>query len=169
MDASKFAKSYLFAATALFIATATPAYADNDDGWFWGRGHMGQWFKGEWMGRSMMDGWGPGMMMGGRLSEQRLNALKEELAITAAQEKLWADYAAAVKLATTSMRETHVQMMSRDIPETLPERITLHENLMTARQEALKTTNAATLALYNALDAKQKKKADELLLGMGMM
>lgn len=169
MDVSKFTKSCLFAATALFIATATPAYADNDDGWFWGKGHMGQWFKGEWMGRSMMDGWGPGMMMGGRFNEQRLDALKEELAITEAQKKLWDDYAEAVKSSTKSMREAHLQMMGADIPATLPERIALHEGMMATRQNSMKSTNEATLALYNALDATQKKKADELLLGMGMM
>ena len=40
---------------------------------------------------------------------------------------------------------------------------------MTGRFEAMKSTNAATLNLYNALDSGQKKKADELILGMGMM
>ena len=40
---------------------------------------------------------------------------------------------------------------------------------MTARIESLKSTNAATLALYEAMNEEQKKKADELILGMGMM
>ena len=70
---------------------------------------------------------------------------------------------------SASMREAYVQMMSASIPATLPERITLHEGIMTGRFEAMKATNAATLALYNALDNAQKKKADELILGMGMM
>ena len=157
------------AVAALLFAIATPVWADNDDGWFWGKGFMSHWFRGEMMGRDMMDGWGPGMMMGARFNEERLNALKKELAITGAQEKAWSDYAISVKNATVSMRETHVQMMSASIPATLPERIALHEGLMTGRFETMKSTNAATLTLYNALDNAQKKKADELIVGMGMM
>lgn len=154
---------------ALLFAIATPALADNDDGWFWGKGSMGHWFRGEMMGRDMMDGWGPGMMMGTRFNDERLSALKNELAITEAQTKVWEDYAASVKDAVASMREVHVQMMSGSVPATLPERISLHEGIMTGRLEAMKSTNAATLNLYNALDSAQKKKADELIMGMGMM
>lgn len=154
---------------ALLFAVATPVLADNDDGWFWGKGFMGHWFRGEMMGRDMMDGWGPGMMMGTRFNDERLNALKNELVITEAQTKVWGDYAASVKDAVASMREARVQMMSGSIPATLPERITLHEGIMTGRLEAMKSTNAATLSLYNALDSAQKKKADELIMGMGMM
>jgi hypothetical protein len=154
---------------AVLFAIATPVLADNDDGWFWGKGFMGHWFRGEMMGRDMMDGWGPGMMMGTRFNEERLNALKNELAITEAQKKVWEDYAASVKDAVASMREVHVQMMNGSIPATLPERIARHEGIMTGRFEAMKSTNAATLSLYNALDSGQRKKADELILGMGMM
>ena len=154
---------------ALLFAIATPVMADNDDGWFWGKGFMSHWFRGEMMGRDMMDGWGPGMMMGARFNEERLNALKNELVITEAQKKVWEDYAASVKEAVASMREVHLQMMSGSIPATVPERITLHEGIMTGRFEAMKSTNAATLSLYNALDNEQKKKADELIMGMGMM
>jgi hypothetical protein len=164
---SKCSRAAIALATLLIIST--PSLAENDDGWFWGRGMMGQWFKGEMMGRGMMDGWGPGMMMGSRYNQERLDALKTELVITDAQKKVWDDYVAAVKSASDSMRATHKQMMNADIPATLPERITLHEGMMTARLETMKTTNAATLALYNALDATQKKKADDLIMGMGMM
>lgn len=153
----------------LLFAIATPVLADKDDGWFWGKGIMGHWFRGEMMGRDMMDGWGPGMMMGTRFNEERLNALKNELAITDAQKKVWDGYATSVKEAVTSMREVHVQMMGASVPATLPERITLHEGIMATRFEAMKSTNAATLALYNVLDDAQKKKADELIMGMGMM
>ena len=154
---------------ALLFATATPILAGNDNAWFWGRGLVGHWFMGEMMGRDMMDGWGPGMMMGPRLNEERLDGLKAELGITEAQKKAWEDYAASVKGTVASMREAYVQIMSASIPATLPERITLHEGIMTGRFEAMKSTNAATLSLYNALDSGQKKKADELIMGMGMM
>lgn len=169
MNTLKSRSSRVAMVAALFFAFATPVIADNDDGWFWGKGFMGHWFRGEMMGRDMMDGWGPGMMMGTRFNDERLNALKNELAITEAQKRVWDDYAASVKGAVSSMREVHVQMMSGSIPATLPERITLHEGIMTGRFEAMKSTNAATLSLYNALDSAQKKKADELILGMGMM
>jgi LTXXQ motif family protein len=161
-------KSMFFGAFALSTVSIAPAFSD-DDGWFWNRGRMGEWFRGEMMDNDMRWGWGHGMMMGRRFGEERLNALKGELAIAATQEKVWDEYANAVKAAAESMRETHKNMMSGDIPKTLPERIAFHESMMIARQENMKTTDAATLALYNALDADQKKKADELILGMGMM
>jgi LTXXQ motif family protein len=161
-------KSMLFAALALSAVSIQPAFSD-DDGWFWNRGRMGEWFRGEMMDNDMRWGWGHGMMMGRKFGEERLNALKDELAITATQQKAWDDYAKSVNTAVDSMRETHKNMMSGDIPKTLPERIAFHENMMTARLEDMKTTDAATLTLYNALDANQKKKADELILGMGMM
>lgn len=169
MNTLKSRKSRAVAVATLLFALATPVMANSDDGWFWGKGFMGYWFRGEMMGRDMMDGWGPGMMMGTRFNEERLNALKTELAITEAQKKVWEDYAASVKDAVASMREVHAQMMSGSVPATLPERIAQHEGIMTGRFEAMKSTNAATLSLYNALDSGQKKKADELIMGMGMM
>jgi LTXXQ motif family protein len=169
MNIFKSKHSRAAAAIATLLIIATPSLADNDDGWFWDRGTMGQWFKGEMMGRGMMDGWGPGMMMGSRFNQERLDALKTELVITDAQKKVWDDYVAAMKSVSDTMRETHKQMMTAEIPTTLPERITLHEGMMAAQLETMKTTNAATLALYNVLDAAQKKKADELIMGMGMM
>lgn len=159
----------LVAAIAVPASLATPAHSDEDDGWFWGRGMMGQWFRGEMMGRGMMDGWGGGMMMGPRFSEQRLAALKKELEITDAQAKAWDDYAAAIKSSSESMRDLHLQMMSASDPTTLPDRLKLSQGMMEARIEVMKSTNAATLALYEALSPEQKKKADELILGMGMM
>ena len=159
----------LAAAVVLPAGLATPAFADQDDGWFWGRGMMGQWFRGGMMGGGMMDGWGPGMMMGSRFSEQRLAALKSELGITEAQSKAWEDYAAAIKTSAESMRDTHIKLIGAADPATLPERLQLSQELMTARLESLKSTHAATLTLYEALDDAQKKKADELILGMGMM
>jgi LTXXQ motif family protein len=108
-------------------------------------------------------------MMGSRFNEERLNALKAELAISDAQKRAWDDYAAAVKTAADSMREAHGQMMSAGVPATLPERLSLHDTMMAGRCETAKSISAATLALYNALNNEQKKKADDLIMGMGMM
>lgn len=161
-------KSISLAALALTTVSITPVLSD-DDGWFWNRGRMGEWFRGEMMDNDMRWGWGHGMMMGRRFGEERLNALKGELAITSVQQKAWDDYANAVKAATNSMRENHNNMMSSDLPKTLPERIAFHESMITARLEEMKTMDAATLALYNSLDETQKKKADDIIMGMGMM
>ena len=159
----------LAAAVILPAGLATPAFADQDDGWFWGRGMMGQWFRGGMMGGGMMEGWGPGMMMGGRFSEERLAALKSELGITEAQSKAWDDYAVAIKASAQSMRDAHIKLFGAADLASLPERLKLSQELMTARIDSLKSTNAATLSLYEALDDAQKKKADDLILGMGMM
>jgi hypothetical protein len=147
MNALKSRSSRAAMVAAIFFVIATPVLADSDDGWFWGKGFMGHWFRGEMMGRDMMDGWGPGMMMGTRFNDERLNALKNELVITEAQTKAWEDYAASVKEVVASMREIHVQMMSGSISATLPERIILHEGIMTGRLEAMKSTRASTIAL----------------------
>ncbi len=145
-----------------------PAFAD-PDGWFWGRGQMGDWFRGE-MWRYGMMGDGPGhMMMGRRFSEHRLEALKSELGITAAQEDVWKTYMTAVQSAADGMRSTHQTMMDRGSFKTLPERLDAQAAMMASRQDVMKTVREATLALYEKLDEAQKKKADDLILGMGMM
>ncbi len=159
----------LAAAVVLPTGLTMPSFADEDDGWFWGRGKMGHWFRDEMMGRHMMDGMGHGIMMSRKYSEQRLGALKKEFGITEAQGKAWDDYAAAIKASSASMRDMHVKMMGVNEPATLPERVNLHQEMMTTRVGAMKAVDVATLALYEALDAAQKKKADELILGMGMM
>lgn len=169
MDAKR--RRFFFAAigVAVLAAVTLPALADNDDGWFGRHGMMGQWFRGEMIGRNMMDGWGPGMMMGSRFTEERLNALKTALAINDTQKKVWDEYASAVKAAADSMREAHGQMMSAGVPATLPERINLHDTMMAGRCETIKSISAATLALYKALNDEQKKEADDVIMGMGMM
>jgi LTXXQ motif family protein len=169
MTTLRFRLSALALAIALSGPFAAPASADDDDGWFWGRGRMGEWFRGEMMDRGPMDGWGHGMMMGPRFSEQRLIALKKELGITAAQTAAWDGYTTAVKNSFDAMRGMHLQMMDATDPATLPERLKLSHDMMTARFESMKATSAATLTLYDALTPDQKKKADELILGVGMM
>jgi hypothetical protein len=127
---------------------------------------MGEWFRGEILDDHMRCGGGPGRMMGNKFSGERLNALKAELSITAAQEKIWGDYAKAVDVAANSMRANHENMMRGDLPTTLPERLTLHETMLSARLEEIKSLNAATFAVHNVLDSNQKKQADDIIMGM---
>ncbi len=153
----------IIAATVLFLS---PVAMADSDGWFWGRGHMGDWFRGEmWRG-----GDGPGhMMMGRRFSEHRLEALKAELIITSAQEDVWKSYVSAIETASDAMRQSHQSMMDKSDLKTLPERLGAQENIMALHQASMQAVREATLALYEKLDDTQKKKADELILGMGMM
>lgn len=112
---------------------------------------------------------GPGMGacagVGGH-EEGRLAYARAELHITAAQESLWQAYATAVREAARGMAT-----MCKDRPEansSLPDRLDRHVEAMAARLEAMRATNRALRPLYGALDASQKKAAEEVL-GMGMM
>jgi hypothetical protein len=158
----------ILTALALGAAVMAPTLADDDDG-HWGHGMMGKWFMGEMMHHGMMEGWGPGMMMGGRISTERLDALKSELKITDAQTKPWDDYVKAMQTAREGMRDAHMKMMQAEFPKKLPERVAMHQAMMSVRMASMKGVDDATLALYNALSDEQKAKADELIAGMGMM
>jgi hypothetical protein len=130
-------------------------------------GHMGM---GGDMGRMM-----PmmhGGMMGGtptRFVEGRLAFLKTELKVTPAQEPQWTKFADAYRSVAQSTKgmDSHMGMMGGDAP--LPERLTLYEQHLTARIDAVRTIKAAVEPLYAVLSADQKKVADELMGHIGMM
>jgi hypothetical protein len=155
------------AGAALLAASLQPAWADDD--WGPGRGMMGRWFMGQMMDDGDRWGFGPGMMMQRRFSDQWIESIKSELAITPEQEKLWTAYVTETKNARETMWSMHQNMMSKDIPEKLPERLALHESMIGARHESTKSVNAALLALYNAMSKEQQEKADGIFTGMGMM
>jgi LTXXQ motif family protein len=156
-------RRFTFLALVVTSLMSTPVLAD---GWFWGRGHMDHWFRSE-MGRCDM--MGGGGMMGQRFGGERLEALKAELAITTAQETAWQAYEKVVRENADNMLKAHEAMMGQQPLQTLPERIDAQSAMMAAHQDAMGKVREATLALYQVLDAGQKKKADELILGMGMM
>ena len=166
MNASRIA---LVTATVFTAGIGVHAWADDDSGWFAGRGIMGRMFHGEMMGRGMMEGWGHGMMMGSKFNEERLTALKAESKITDAQTQAWTDYTSAINDAAKTMRDFHGQMLQSSDPKTLPDRIALHQAMMSAGFATMKKVDDATLALYATLDADQKMKAGDLILGMGKM
>lgn len=127
------------------------------------------------MMRMMMgqDGTGGMSMMAGHV-EGRLAFLKTELKITDAQLPLWNAVADAIRANAKSMSEMMSGGMigSSQTTPTLPEKLALHEKMMTAHLEALRRLKAAVDPLYVALSPEQKKSADELLMGpmgMGMM
>ena len=126
----------------------------------------------------MGPGMGPGMMgqeMMGRngpasaFAEGRTAFIKAELAITDAQKSVWDAYATALRKNLESMQTMHNTMMSASSPATPVERLDLHISAMESRLQSLKEVKPALSALYAALSDDQKKKADDLLTGMGCM
>ena len=123
------------------------------------------------MMRMMMGQDGMGMMAG--YVEGRLAFLKTELKITDAQLPLWNAVADAIRANAKSMGEMMSGgMMGSSQTATLPEKLALHEKMMTAHLEGLRRLKTAVDPLYAALSPEQKKTADELVMGpmgMGMM
>lgn len=137
------------------------------------------------MGQGMMGG-GPGLGMGPRgmmgmmggcrmmrgggqsstFVKGRIAFLKAELEITDAQKKVWDAYAETIKMHPQSM---HQMMQTVFDAKTPVARLDAHITVMESRIATLKEVKPALAKLYDALSAEQKKKADELLTGMGCM
>jgi hypothetical protein len=114
----------------------------------------------------MMGGGCPMMGGGSMYPEGRIAFLKAELAITDAQAKAWDAYAEALKKNMQGMRETRMAARSGKTPV---ERLDAHVTAMEGRLQTLKDIRPTLAALYDALSDDQKKKADQLLTGMGCM
>ena len=110
-------------------------------------------------------------MMGGGAShsEGRIAFLKAELGITDAQKSVWEAYAAQVKANLQSMQGMQATMTKMASAKTPGERLDATIAAMEARSKTLKDMKPALTALYAALTAEQKAKADQLLTGMGCM
>jgi hypothetical protein len=136
------------------------------------RAMMGGMMSGMAQGRGMMGMMGNCPMLGGSnpsYAEGRIAFLKAELSITDQQKDAWDAYAAAIKknlAGIQSMRETMMKVMQAKSPV---DRIDAHIAAMESRVAALKELKPPLANLYAALSDDQKKKADELLTGMGCM
>jgi hypothetical protein len=131
-------------------------------------------------GRGMMPGM-MGMMGGcpmmgttaeGRVQtfvDGRIAFLKAELAITDAQKAAWDTYADALKRNLQSMQGMRQTMHAAFEAKTPVERLDAHVAAMEGRLTALKEVKPALANLWASLGEDQKKKADELLTGMGCM
>ncbi len=148
-------------------ATQTPAPATRPMQPGMGPGGMGMMGQGG-MGSGGMMGQGPmmggpmmGMMAGSERIEGRLAFLKTELKITDAQEKIWSDFADAVRQAAAKVQQTHMGMMRSMSGAaggmTLPQLLDQHEASLAARLEATRAVKAAFGPLYAALDEQQKQ------------
>lgn len=127
-----------------------------------GRGMMG-------MGDCPMMGMTPGSTDMPAFGEGRIAFLKAELAITPAQQSAWDAYAAALRKNFASMQGMRQSMMMALEGKTPVERLDAHLAAMEGRHAALKEIKPALAALFTALSDEQKKKADQILTGMGCM
>ena len=138
------------------------------------------------MGPNMMDrgslmgrGWMMGMMGGcpmmgadGKASafiDGRVAFLKAELAITDTQKGAWDAYADATKRNLESMQGMWQTMKAVFDAKTPVERLDAHLAAMESRTKVLKDVKPTLVKLYEALSAEQKKKADDILTGMGCL
>jgi LTXXQ motif family protein len=147
---------------ALALCAASPASAQMMGG-----------RNGPMMGGAMRDADCPmmGMMAMGQENriDQRLAALKAQIAIKPEQDTAWNAYASAAKKNAEGMQATHKSMMSGMQAKTPLERIDAHITAVEARGTLLKAMKPAMAALYEALSAEQKTKANTMLSGKGCM
>lgn len=102
-------------------------------------------------------------------ADGRIAFLKAELAITDSQKSVWDAYAEAIKRNMQGMQGM-AQIMTKMFDAKSPvERLDSQISAMDGRVIALKEIKPALDKLYSALTPDQKKKADELLTGMGCM
>jgi len=113
-----------------------------------------------------------GMRMGGGMMPHaagRVAFLQAELGIKDAQKGVWDAYAAALRKNLESMQGMHATMMQVKDAKSPVERLDAHIAAMKTRVASLEEVKPTLAALYAALDEEQKKKADQLLTGMGCM
>ncbi len=122
------------------------------------------------MGSGMMGG---GMMGGSWNTASYLDSLKGQLAITAAQEPAWKDYANTLSGVGEQMQALHQTMFDAMGTASWQERRDMMNNMFDARQQAFDTVHAAATRLLPSLDAKQQANAQQILPGLaarrGMM
>jgi hypothetical protein len=138
----------------------------------WGPGMMGWGWDGEASGPGMM-GWGMRRGFWGRgpegmldRVEGRLAFVKAELKITEAQTLAWNELAAAIRSAAKQHNERMRSMFKDAGEKTLPERLDLQEQFMTARIEEIRQVKGNLKALYAQLSEEQKREADHVVLPM---
>lgn len=176
-------------ASAIAFAAVTislPATAQMGRGGGYGPGMMdgqdyGPGMMGYGHGPGMMGNYGPGTMGGcpmmermtdGKVStfaEGRIAFLNAELGRTDAQKSVWDAYADAIKDNLQNMQGMWQTMKTVFDAKTPADRLDAQIAAMDGRLTALKEIKPVLSKLYVALSAEQKKKADEVLTGMGCM
>lgn len=144
-------------------------------------GHGPGMMYGQGYGPGMMGNYGPRMMGGcpmmgsttdGQVStfaEGRVAFLKAELGITDAQKSEWDAYAATIKSNLQNMQGMWQTMKTVFDGKTPVDRLDAQIAAMDSRLAALREIKPVLAKFYAALSDDQKKKADELLTGIGCM
>jgi hypothetical protein len=105
----------------------------------------------------------------GAFVDGRIAFIKAELGITDAQKSAWDAYVDAVKANFDGMRGMHQQMQVIWDAKSPVERLDAQIAAMEGRLNGLKEMKPAVAKLYEALDGKQREKADAVLTSMGCM
>ena len=102
-------------------------------------------------------------MMPGAMMDARIAAMKTELGITDAQLPQWNAFVDAMRARMTAMGAMRQQMMQQRGAASWPDRLTRHEQRLSAHLEAMKAMETPTRALWDALSrraAAQGRDAD---------
>jgi LTXXQ motif family protein len=150
------------AAGMLALLVAGPALAQGGPGYMTGERGWGMWWGGPWDR-------GPDGMLD--RVEGRLAFIKTELKITDAEAPAWGQLAESIRTAAKHHNERMKTAFSREEKaKTLPERLEVQEQLVSARLDEIKQIKGSLTNLYAALSEAQKKEADDIVLPMaGMM
>jgi hypothetical protein len=143
------------------IAQGGRGYGCDGSGPMAGMGPMGP------MGRHAAMKFDPAQMS--QRVEERLDYMKYQLKITAAQEPLWNAYADKMKAeAEKGMKDMQAMRTSpADDKLSAPERMAQRQTLMEQRLAAMKGVHESFDRLYGALTPEQKATADKLAGRMG--
>jgi hypothetical protein len=131
---------------------------------------MGPGMHGQ-MGPGMQAHMGPGAMHAGPghafADLARLDALKAELGITAAQEPAWTKYAKTIQDAATTMKTTHESINPDAVSKLTPqERLAFVSKIREQGQKQFETVKSAADELLATLNDAQKAKAETSLPGL---
>jgi len=123
------------------------------------------------MGMMGMGGMGMMMPMQGQMSgnaiehhEGHIAFIKAELKITAAQGKVWDEFAAATRANAKQLNELRAELTKAGTIEASPvDRIAQQEKILAARLEIVRRTKPALTALYATFSDDQKKTFGQLV------
>jgi hypothetical protein len=132
-------------------------------------GHMAGRMHGQ-MGPGMRGQTGPGMHGGAgqaQFDPTRIDALKNELGITAAQEPAWDKYAKAVQDASTAMNLAREGLDPNTVSKLSPaDRFAFMSKIREQAQKQFETVTTAADELLATLNDTQKAEAQEILPGL---
>ena len=122
------------------------------------------------MGPGMRGQMGPGMRGGPGFTQfdpARIDTLKTELAITAAQEPAWTKYAKAIQDAAATMKTARESVDREAVSKMNPQdRFAFMSKMREQGQKQFETVQTAAKELLATLDDTQKIKAQETLPGL---